>query len=689
MTPDDAEALYYEPPEPGVPVDPPDRPVVYTDVVARTADRRPIVPAAFRSRDQRAILLHWARGYVFYWLLYHALHSPKYLAKVAFWAPVGLVRGTARLLWWARAEEGNWSLRQHAASRNSVDDWLKLDRTRERQSSWRGPLVIFLFVLLIAAVVVLQSSLVPRWAPWAAGAVAVVVLARIGRPADKPITDRVSTAPGYRKLTAELVRAALLATGYGKEPGDYAFDREIIREGPGYSALVRAPHGVTAAMLIERADRAAARLHLPLDQVWMKVGRHAGQLELFVGDEPMSAATRPAWPLLKRGRVDIFEPVPIGHDERDQPILALLMFTNWIIGAIPRMGKTFVLRLLLLAASLDPRVKLGAADLKGTGDLSALKPAATWYFVGDDEDELSALMSALRGLREELRRRAAVLRDLPRDICPENKVTPQLAGMAHLGLAPVVFGIDECQVLFTDPEHGKDAEVVCTDLIKRGPAVGINLLLATQRPDSKSLPTGISGNAGTRFCLRVTGQMENDMVLGTSMYRNGVRATMFTNRAKGVGWLVGAMDEPTVVATSYVDGPAAERIVARAVELRGGPVLAEPPQQRARAYSLLEDLRAVWPAGEEAAWSELLLDGLARLRPDHYGGWDVRAFGAAARAAGVDVVSVHRKLGGKGVTKYGVRLAALLEAIEARPSRSRDSRGSAIDSGGASPPNDF
>src|SRR5881394_970647 len=203
---DDAESLYEPPDTPGAPVDPPDRPVVYADIVARTADRRPIVPATLRSRTQRRTLAQWARGYVFYWLTYHLLRSPKYLVKVMWWAPVGLVRGTGRLVWWARAEEGNWSLRQHAADRNSVDDWLKLDRTRERQSSWRGPLVLVLLLVLVAAVLFLRSSLAPRWAPWAAGAVALVVLARVGRPADRPIVDRVSTGPTYRKLTAELVR---------------------------------------------------------------------------------------------------------------------------------------------------------------------------------------------------------------------------------------------------------------------------------------------------------------------------------------------------------------------------------------------------------------------------------------------------------------------------------------------------
>jgi DNA segregation ATPase FtsK/SpoIIIE, S-DNA-T family len=68
------------------------------------------------------------------------------------------------------------------------------------------------------------------------------------------------------------------------------------------------------------------------------------------------------------------------------------------------------------------------------------------------------------------------------------------------------------------------------------------LLLATQRPDARSLPTGVSANVGTRFCLRVMGQLENDMILGTSAYKNGVRATMFTARDKGVGYLVGGPD---------------------------------------------------------------------------------------------------------------------------------------------------
>jgi hypothetical protein len=47
---------------------------------------------------------------------------------------------------------------------------------------------------------------------------------------------------------------------------------------------------------------------------------------------------------------------------------------------------------------------------------------------------------------------------------------------------------------------------------------GINQALAKDRANA---------NAGLRMCLKVMGQVENDMVPGTSIYKNGIRATMF------------------------------------------------------------------------------------------------------------------------------------------------------------------
>ena len=91
------------------------------------------------------------------------------------------------------------------------------------------------------------------------------------------------------------------------------------------------------------------------------------------------------------------------------------------------MGKTFLLRLLALIAALDPRAELHLYDFKGTGDLSPLEAVAYRYRAGDDDEDLAYALADFRALREELRRRTKVIRGLPRDLCPENKVTPELA----------------------------------------------------------------------------------------------------------------------------------------------------------------------------------------------------------------------------------------------------------------------
>ena len=41
------------------------------------------------------------------------------------------------------------------------------------------------------------------------------------------------------------------------------------------------------------------------------------------------------------------------------------------------------------------------------------------------------------------------------------------------------------------------------------------------------------------MCLKVMGQLENDMVLGTGQYKAGIRATMFAFEDKGVFYFAG------------------------------------------------------------------------------------------------------------------------------------------------------
>ena len=117
-------------------------------------------------------------------------------------------------------------------------------------------------------------------------------------------------------------------------------------------------------------------------------------------------------------------------------------------------------------------------------------------------------------------------------MCPDKKITRQIANKRSLKLHPLACFIDECQNLFAHPKYGKQAAEDAVFIIKIGRALGVFLILATQRPDKDSLPDRrVSGNVSTRFCLKVAGQVENDMILGTSAYKNGARATTFRPRS--------------------------------------------------------------------------------------------------------------------------------------------------------------
>ena len=169
-------------------------------------------------------------------------------------------------------------------------------------------------------------------------------------------------------------------------------------------------------------------------------------------------------------------------------------------------------------------------------------------------------------------------------------------------------GVDECQVVFEHPKHGAEFEDICTDLVKRGPATGIVLILATQRPDAKSLPTGISANAVLRMCLKVMGQTENDMVLGTSAYKNGVRATMFAFSDKGICYFAGEGEDAPHRARLLPRRPGAPRrspcgpgACANAPEPCPGTPSGQEPDT-GPAFDLLADLAAV--VTEPKMWSE-------------------------------------------------------------------------------------
>ncbi|MFF5201759.1 FtsK/SpoIIIE domain-containing protein [Micromonospora parva] len=603
-------------------VDPADRKATFADVVSRTDARRPIVPAVLRNPDARRALARWSVSYGGHTALYHLTRSPKYAAKVAVYAPRGAWRAGSAVAWWAVGGRENFHLRQEAANKNDPHTWQALNRTRAKESNARWWVVGVAVVALVVLLGVAQLAVGIPAVGWFAVAVGVVlVAARNGRPADKPIVDRVVTKAAFTKLTGEMVRHAVVALGIGvKEPGQITFPPPgIHKDGPGWLARFNLPGAVVATALLEKRDNLAAALRLPVDQVWPEVGPdHPGQVDLWVGYQPSSKMGQPKWALTAdTARTSIFEPNPFATDSRQRPISTVLFQRNFLVGGQPGSGKSYAARTLLTIAMLDPTVELKVAEFKGVGDFLDVEPLCSTYAVGVDDDAFETGSDIIAWALAECERRGKrILEAKKRGEAPEGKVTPELAAKRGSGLHPVFILLDEVHELFAAVPG---AAAACERAIKRGRALGIIFCLATQIPDKDSLPPNITRCITTRWCLSVLGQVENDMILGTGAYKRGMTATVYRPGVDaGWGVLVG-VDKPGSARSFYPTPEVTAAIVARAGQLRGRAVIGEDVE-RVEARDMLADARTVLRPGESGAPWAVLAERLAELAPEFYTG---------------------------------------------------------------------
>ena len=388
------------------------------------------------------------------------------------------------------------------------------------------------------------------FAPWWGWAIAAVVLfvafALAGRPAGKTITTPAEIPAQVQPPTRDVIIRALGSLGIAQinqaiRNGEVInFPSPVREDGPGWRFEADLPYGVTATQVMEKREAFASGLRRPLGAVWPEVvaDEHAGRLECWVGRTDISKAKPPPWPWLRTGGGDVFAPLPFATGPRGRRVDAAVIEHNWLIGSMPGQGKTSAVRVLACGVVLDPTVENWIHELKGTGDLDPLEQVCHRFVSGIDDESIAYTAGSLRLLRAELGKRAPRLKTLDRRLVPDKKVTREIANPRSLGLHPLMCVIDECQNLFAHDKYGKQAGDDATFIIKIGRALGVFLILATQRPDKESLPTGISGNVSSRFCLKVAGQVENDMILGTSAYKNGAKATTFRPKVDaGLGYL--------------------------------------------------------------------------------------------------------------------------------------------------------
>jgi hypothetical protein len=162
---DDAEVLHVGEVIEGVPVDADDVPLTTTWATITTRPRVPIIPRWMRDQLEFRARVRVAADLAGYTFLFYLTRTPKYAAKTAWYAPQGLYRTVGRIIHWASAEEGNWNLRQHAATSNDAYTWQALNRTRSKEARGRWWLVIPAALVLAVTLMVLTATDAPATEP--------------------------------------------------------------------------------------------------------------------------------------------------------------------------------------------------------------------------------------------------------------------------------------------------------------------------------------------------------------------------------------------------------------------------------------------------------------------------------------------------------------------------------------------
>ncbi|RAO44462.1 cell division protein FtsK [Micromonospora saelicesensis] len=622
--------------------------------------KRPIVPANWSTWPNIRHSLAQAAALTGYRAGFHAVRAPWYATLATFWAGVGTFRLIGRQLkWWWVSEQ--YGLRQAAADANDPAMWLKLHREVKATRMWRGIVLAAEAVAVCVGGPVLYA-VAPVWALVLTACLLVAFLAHIGRPEDRRIITPATVSGRFRRVNPDIILRAYYAAGLGhpdKAHQQIGFGSTMARDasGTGSQVSIDLPYGKTFDDAVKARGAIASGLDVAVSQVFITRDPSSHRRHtLWVADRDPLAQGAGRTPLLRCKPTDIWQPAPFGLDERGNKVSVDLMWNSILIGAQPRQGKTFAARSLALYAALDPYVKLTVLDGGGKPDWRKFALVADRYAFGlamtRDGDPAEIALEALREIKADVQDRYERLSKLPVDICPEGKLTREIARDPKYRMPVRLVVLDEFQEYFDLGDISKEIASLLVYLVKVAPAAGVGFVDATQRP------SGVGGgqvatqfisfrdNHQVRFSLRTGSWNVSDLVLGAGANSEGYDSSTLLPSYKGVGILRGASDATPTVRTYLADADDAEKILIAARKLReaartlSGMAAGEDVAREIR--DVLADVRSVIERGETGAqWEEIAARLAARL-PEAYADVTAESVSAQVRSFGVRSVDVKR-----------------------------------------------
>lgn len=540
---------------------------------------RPEARAAARSASWRATKAAGGR------LLYELVKGiPLRTAHLVRWFVLGM-KGWIPLIAWVFAVGERDAMPSSAPkSQRKPGQAGAIGRRADRLAWIRAGVLV---VPHVAGGIALHHYLGPGWqyVVFLPGVIATIIHGRIHdeKPPAPVVAPRARQDVTVESLNAGLRAIGILAkpTATNLQPDGVTLVRWPRQVGIGQEVVIDLPDscGKSAADVINLRGRLAAHYASPLRQFVVEQGAHEAQVVIWQSEtDPFGDRGKPH-PLLARESASVFDWAPFGYDTRFRPYSVRMFGTHFLGGGQPESGKSSAARTLSATPIMDPYADLYVFDGKQGRDWVGVKPIATVFANGpirEQAKQLVDLLESLIGDGGEGERRAAALRDMPTEECPDNQLTP---AMAAAGMHFKWLVVDEFHEHIADDRYGDRITELLIDYVKGYRFVGFGLLLVTQDVggDLSDRFTSLRRVITSRFAMRVADWLASNMILGDQMNTRGYNAAEILPSQKGTGIFRGDMDGDgaadaiaRTVRTYHLTGSEWDAICEQGIQLRGG-----------------------------------------------------------------------------------------------------------------------
>ena len=251
----------------------------------------------------------------------------------------------------------------------------------------------------------------------------------------------------------------------------------------------------------------------------------------------------------------IFDPIHLGIDENGEHVYVNLAERNMLLGGEPGAGKSNALNLIVAHGALSCDCELVLVNGKQV-ELGTWRHCAS-MFIGPS---IEAAIATLRKLQQIMNTRYDKL------LADGRRKITRASG------EPVYLVVIDEYAYFSATVGTKAQQAECAalsrDLVARGRAAGVIVILATQRPSHQVIDPSLRDLFGYRWAFRCTTDSSSDTVLGHGWAGEGYTAAEIDPLARGVGWLLSETGTPRRIKAAYLSDADCAHLAAYAAQLR-------------------------------------------------------------------------------------------------------------------------